>query len=306
MVNYLLELERHGIDTYGMYGVDNVRVLCPFHGDEEPSAEVHTTRGKFYCFSCRKVASFAEFLAEVKGVPVADVRRMLLESERVSHVVENLEDFFFGGEEVEPVRYFKRAWFERTFRPIDGTPGEAYMRSRKLSIDILHTFGVRWGEHDEWEDRVIIPVRNTRGKLVTWAGRHVDGGIPKTRKPQSGREALFGLDVLLSGPGRLPYLILVEGEIDCMWLQQCGVPAVSTMGTSGITDQQAVLLYRHARRVVFAYDNDRAGRDATAAGIEAVRRYVPAFSVRLPEGRDPNDLSAAEVKKIFGKKFISE
>lgn len=311
--DYSIELERHGIDTFGYTDnkQDNIWVICPFHGDENPSAEVHVTRGTFYCFSCHSTSSFAGYLAKEKGISLEEARRLLAEEERVQNILDNLDEFFFAGvAEQEKVRYIKRAWFEKKFKPIEGTPGERYMKKRKLFIETLQAFNVRWGEWDDetehvWDDRVIIPVYTDKGKLLTWAGRHIDGGVPKTRKPHSGRATLFGLWNLVKGlqGKRLPYLAPVEGEIDAMWLQQCGVLAVSTMGTSDITDAQMALFYRYAERVVFSYDNDRAGRLATAVGVPKLRKLLPCYSVRLPEGKDPNELTVKEVRGIYSRIF---
>lgn len=299
-MDYIDELSRQGIDTHGEAGPNNVFVECPFDAHDDITGEIRIEDGFFYCFSCKRGVSFAEFLAEAKGISVEEARRIVKEAERVEHVVENLDEVFFGDVAEEPLKFYKRSGFLEKFPDIEGTPGQEYLEGRKLTLETMKAFGLRWGTEDEWEDRVILPVYNEVGKLVTWAGRHIDGGYPKTRKPRSGRSALYGLQNIYRPGERLSYLMPVEGEIDCMWLQQCGILAVSTMGTAALTDDQVRLLYQNAALVIFSYDNDKAGRAATALGIERMRRVMPAYSIRLPKDRDPNDLVVEEVAKIYG------
>lgn len=303
-MNYQDELEKYDIETFGPMGEDNVKVLCPFHGDSNPSGEVHLSRGTFYCFSCHESASFTMYLSKTLDISYEEALAMTTEAERAESVLEDIEEIIFEEYDEEPFRYYSRKWFFEKFRPVLGTPGELYLRHRCIQRNSMQLFDVRWGETDEWEDRVIIPVYDWNGRLVTWVGRTVHGGVsPKTRKPRSGLMTLFGLNVLLAGSRRrhFPNLIIQEGEIDAMWTQQCGHRAVSTMGTSRLTARQVALLSRYADNAIFCYDNDPAGRYATGKGIQQLSEILPAYSVRLPVGKDPNDLTVDELNDCMKK-----
>ena len=302
-MNYQDELEKQGIETHGMLGEDNVSVLCPFHGDTEPSGEVHISRGTFYCFSCQASASFPKYLAEALGITYREAVERVGDAERADSVLDEIEELFEDAVE-EPFRYYQQKWFHDKFPPVIGTPGEEYMRGRKIVREMLRRFDIRWGTEGKWKDRVIIPVYDWNGKLVTWAGRHTGDAQPKTRKPRSGLRTLFGLNMLLKRRprGLFNRLIIQEGEIDSIWSQQCGYPAVSTMGTAKLTAEQLCLIQKYADTVVFCYDSDEAGRKATARGVHDLREIAPAYSVRLPRGKDPNDLSGDELSRVLCRK----
>jgi len=302
MRDYVEELERHGVETYGDRGRENVSVTCPFHGDDDVCAEVHKFNGVFHCFKCKKTTGFVEFLAESLDIDADTAGRRV--NEFVMPDVSDIERGIFGeDDESDEVKYYSVKSFHKTFRSVIGTEGEEYLRGRGITRASMKWFDVRYGESDEWTDRVILPVYNEEGKLLTWTGRLVYEPVrnePKTRKPSSGRSALYGLwEILRRAPGKQPYLILVEGEIDSLYMQQLGFRAVSTMGTSSLTDDQTFLLYRYSKRTVFSYDNDPAGRLATTTGLSKVIKLMPTYNVRLPKGCDPNDLDKAQLKNIY-------
>jgi len=145
---------------------------------------------------------------------------------------------------------------------------------------------------------VVFPIYTPEGKLLTWGGRTVNGGIPKTRKKRSGRATLYGLWEL-QAESRLDYLILVEGEFDCMYLQQCGYNAVSAMGTATLADKQVGLIKRYAKRAIISYDGDSAGIIGAKATEKILKEVLPTYRVKVPKGSDPNELAVEAVKKLY-------
>ncbi|HKA99708.1 MAG TPA: toprim domain-containing protein, partial [Methyloceanibacter sp.] len=89
-------------------------------------------------------------------------------------------------------------------------------------------------------------------------------------------------------------LIVVEGYMDVIALQQAGfVNTVATLGTA-FTERQMELLWQLAAEPVVCFDGDRAGEAAAARAIDRMlpnlregRSFRFAF---LPEGSDPDDL----------------
>ena len=110
-------------------------------------------------------------------------------------------------------------------------------------------------------------------------------------------------------------MILVEGEFDAIYLQQFGLNAVSTMGTSGLTDFQLSLLLKYAANVIISYDGDSAGRKATygkklksgkikIGSYDKLKDLMPVEIVTLPEERDPNSLNGQSVLLIYEEYII--
>jgi DNA primase len=72
------------------------------------------------------------------------------------------------------------------------------------------------------------------------------------------------------------------------------------MGTAKLTEEQITFLKRHAKMAVWSYDADNAGRRAQKVAVGTLKKIMPCVEIFLPESKDPNELSADEVQKIYG------
>ena len=158
------------------------------------------------------------------------------------------------------------------------------------------------GVYDFFRNRIMFPVRDTRGRVITFGGR-VMPGDDDPRKYLNGRETplfhkgrnLYGLyEAKQSAKSALPYLIVVEGYMDVVMLAQHGIrEVVATLGTA-TTSEHLSLLFKSTSKVVFCFDGDRAGR---SAGWRALEQALPevhegreCLFMFLPEGHDPDTL----------------
>ena len=300
-MNYQKVLERKGIETFGGAGESDFLINCPFHDDQKPSCEVHRYEGIFYCFGCGKSGSFAKLIAEISGVSIGEAKKQLLEADNVDVVVDEINRAL-DGEKQKKIEYFSVKSFHKIFPKVMGTLGEGYLKTRKLSRNIIERFDLRWGESGVMKERGILPIYTTKGKLLTYAGRAAkDGMQPKSRKARSAGKALYGLyELIREKKGRLPYLIICEGEFDAMWLQQNGWNGVSSMGTAVLTEDQVALIRRHSELAVVSFDGDNAGRRAQKVAVRSLREILPTIEVAMPEGKDPNELSAKNLEVLYG------
>src|SRR3546814_5778064 len=126
----------------------------------------------------------------------------------------------------------------------------------------------REGAYDRFRNRVMFPIRDTRGRVIGFGGRTLANdpakylNSPETVLFHKGRN-LYGLyEARTATTGALPYLIVVEGYMDVVMLAQHGITqAVGTLGTA-TTREHVQLLFKSAPQIVFCFDGDRAGRDA--------------------------------------------
>jgi DNA primase len=153
--------------------------------------------------------------------------------------------------------------------------------------------------------RVMFPIRDARGRVISFGGRIMGDGQPKyLNGPEtalfSKRRTLYGLDLAKpdlarsakrTDAGRRQGLVVVEGYMDVIALSQAGFPAVAPLGTA-ITAEQLDALWQPDARPVFCFDGDAAGRKAGRRAIAlALPRLAPERSlgiVVLPEGEDPD------------------
>jgi DNA primase len=133
--------------------------------------------------------------------------------------------------------------------------------------------------YDRFRGRLMIPIRDEKGRTVGFGSRSLDGSEPKyMNSPQTaifdkGR-LLFGLDRARNTIRNERSSVLVEGYMDVIGTHQAGFTnVVAGMGTS-LTEDQFRMLKRLARRIVLALDPDAAGERAVLRGIDVARESL--------------------------------
>jgi DNA primase len=166
--------------------------------------------------------------------------------------------------------------------------------------------------YDRFRDRLMFPIRDSRGRVLAFGGRIIDQGEPKyLNSPETmlfhkGRE-LYGLYEARQSRTALRRLLVVEGYMDVARLHQAGVSyAVATLGTA-TTPEHLRRIFKLVSEVVFCFDGDRAGR---AAAWRALGNALPEArdgrQIRflfLPEGHDPDSLVGEEGREAFERRL---
>lgn len=159
--------------------------------------------------------------------------------------------------------------------------------------------------YDTFRNRCMFPILNLKGKPVAFGGRVMDDSKPKyLNSPETPifnkRQLLFALYQALSEIRRTRQVIMVEGYMDAISLHAHGVTnAVASLGTA-FTIEQARLLKRYADEVVFSYDMDAAGQNATRRALEiAGTTGLKMRVLHLSEGKDPDEF----VNKYGGEAY---
>ena len=109
--------------------------------------------------------------------------------------------------------------------------------------------------------------------------------------------SLFNIDKAAPASREAERVIVVEGQMDVIALDQAGIgEAVAPLGTA-LTEGQLGLLWRLSPAPLLCFDGDAAGQKAA---IRAALRALPAVGpgrslgfVTLPAGQDPDDLLRA-------------
>lgn len=159
--------------------------------------------------------------------------------------------------------------------------------------------------YDTFRNRCMFPILNLKGKPVAFGGRVMDDSKPKyLNSPETPifnkRQLLFALYQALPEIRRTRQVIMVEGYMDAISLHAHGVTnAVASLGTA-FTIEQARLLKRYADEVVFSYDMDAAGQNATRRALEiAGTTGLKMRVLYLSEGKDPDEF----VNKYGGEAY---
>ncbi|MGH8505394.1 MAG: DNA primase [Stenotrophobium sp.] len=320
VVGARVELKRAGKELRG---------LSPFSHEKTPSFFVSPAKQMFFDFSSGKNGNAIGFLMEYDRLSFVEA------VEELAHQagVEVPRESGHGGERLVldgPLDALAAA--QRFFREQlrHHAPAIDYLKKRGITGETAKRFGIGYapeswdaltrfypdpahalaagmliqrdgggGAYDRFRNRVMFPIRDTRGRVIAFGGRTLGDdpakylNSPETPLFHKGRN-LFGLYEAKQSDSKLPYLIVVEGYMDAVMLSQYGlVEAVATLGTA-TTREHLTLLFKSTSRVVFCFDGDRAGR---AAAWRALDQALPEIHegrecvfMFLPDGHDPDTL----------------
>jgi DNA primase len=148
-----------------------------------------------------------------------------------------------------------------------------------LVIDKVDEDGGNRKRYDRFRERIMFPIKNTKGQVIAFGGRVLDHGEPKyLNSPETplfskGFE-LYGLFEARQAIRDAGYVLVTEGYMDVVALAQMGFPqAVATLGTACTTNHVQKLL-RQTDTVIFSFDGDKAGRRAARRALEACLPHV--------------------------------
>lgn len=152
------------------------------------------------------------------------------------------------------------------------------------------------GYFAKFRGRLMMPIRDERGRLVAFGGRVIGQGQPKYINSGdtplfTKSRVLFGLDRAREAISKQRHAVLVEGYFDVVACHRAGVPlAVAPMGTA-LADDQVALLKRYADKVTLLLDSDEAGQKAAERSAELLEKAGVAVRVaRMGAGDDPDSL----------------
>lgn len=311
---------------------------CPFHSEKTPSCTIFPDTQSFYCFGCgaggdvitwiRRIENLefpdaVKFLAEKSGLQIPNDR----EAERRAHLrtqvlAINREAANF---------YFRNLISGKDRRGLD------YLISRKLKPETIRKYGLGYAPdswtaltdyllakgfeeeelivanvshrsnknnlYDSFRCRVMFPIIDTRGTVIGFGGRVMDESQPKylntAKTPvfDKGRN-LFSLN--FAKDSNTTYMILAEGYMDVIAINQAGFSnVVATLGTA-ITPEQARKLTQYAKEIIIAYDSDGAGQQATQKAINRFSEVgIPTRILHMTDAKDPDEY----IKKFGAERF---
>jgi len=215
------------------------------------------------------------------------------------------------------IGYASDSWNEVLRRFGAGEREQAALQAAGLIVERERAAGGSGGSsgegyYDRFRDRLMFPIRDTRGRVIGFGGRVLGSGEPKyLNSPETalfhkGKE-LYGLYETRLARRPLRRLLVVEGYMDVVRLHQAGVTdAVATLGTA-TTPEHLRRAFRLVSEVVFCFDGDRAGR---AAAWRALQQALPEARegrelrfLFLPDGEDPDSLVGREGGEQFAARL---
>ena len=324
------------------------RACCPFHNEKTPSFYVNDDKGFYHCFGCSAHGDAIRWMTDQRGLPFIDAVKELAQAAGM----EMPEQDRRSAEKAERAKGLHEAredaarWFGERLQGIEGAEARALLKKRGIGEEVARAFGMgfapdsrgklkdalkAYGDpmlveaglliavdnkepYDRFRGRLMIPIRDVRGRTIAFGGRIIGDGEPKyLNSPETplfdkGR-TLYNLDRAQAAARKAGRIIAVEGYMDVIALAQAGFgEAVAPLGTA-LTEHQLERLWRMAETPLLCFDGDSAGQKAA---LRAAHRAMPMLQpgrslafVTLPDGMDPDDLvraqGAAAFEALLGK-----
>lgn len=315
-----MQLKHRGRDLVG---------LCPFHGEKTPSFHIRTENGLFHCFGCGVGGDVITFVMKIENLDYMEAVKFLAQRAGMSMPEDDYDDSLskLRTRIYEANREAARFFYQKLISK-EGSEGLAYLRGRGLADTTIRHFGLGFapderfalGNHlrsrgftenemiaanlvfksrsgnsvlDRFYNRVMFPIIDVRGNVIAFGGRIMSDRKPKylnTSDTLVFNKSLNLFSLNNAKNSKSDALILCEGYMDVISLNQAGFTnAVATLGTA-LTADQAALMKRYCKEVIICYDADEAGQKATARAIDILRRAgLIVRVITIPDGKDPDE-----------------
>ena len=293
--------------------------FCPFHANTRtPAFVVFPDTQSWHCFGeCNEGGDIFNFMMKKNGWDFPEALRRLAERagvqlqprtpqqeekkeehERLRGLLEDAVMFFRHNlYNTEPGKIaldylYQRKLTDETieafglgYAPNSWEATTAYFKSKGYNEEALLAAGLvserdSGGVYDRFRHRMMIPIRDHRGRMAGFGARTLDpDGVPKyLNSPQTAlfdkRTILYGLDKAKKAIRAKDKVVIVEGYMGVIAPHQHGFSnVVATMGTA-LTDDHLQRIKRYTKRIVLAMDSDAAGAKAALRGLEIAREAL--------------------------------
>lgn len=303
----------------------NFKALCPFHSEKNPSFFVFPDQQTWHCFgACNTGGDVFAFIMKKEGVDFGLALRLLAqragivlsepteaekvkdkETERLFEINELISEYYHhlllnttAGERarsylnsreitLETIRKFQLG-----FSPDDWEAGKDFLINKGYEQKTLVDIGLiiekeGGGSYDRFRNRLMFPIRDTKGRVIGFGARVLDDSQPKyTNSPQTvlfdKGSNFYGIDKAKAIIRREDSAIIVEGYMDVLAAHQNGWQnVVASMGIA-LTEKQVNILKRLTKNITLALDADIAGEEATLRSGEILARSLDRKAIPVP------------------------
>lgn len=225
-----------------------VKVVCPFHDDSDPSMHINTEKGLFNCFVCGAGGTEIDFISKIEGISLGDAHALKAELSTSPY----------------------RDWDLIQYPNLIADP---------VFIQKVYDMGLS----DKTINDLKLGVEEIRGHKVLAFPVFFNGALVDVRRYNFDKTSL---PKLLANPSSKPkngYVIpydlwkddsretyLMEGEKDMAIARELGLNAITLTGGAKALPNKFVLNAFKDREITICYDNDEAGRE----GAQSVGEFL--------------------------------
>jgi DNA primase len=320
------------------------KACCPFHNEKTPSFTVNDDKHFYHCFGCGAHGDAIRFLTDHRGMVFMDAVKELAAKAGMDVPAPDpkAKEQAERSATLTDVMAEVARWYTEQLNGLAGAEARDYLKRRGIDAGTAQRFALgfapdnrttlkraleKLGEdrlvetgmlirpdegakesYDRFRGRLMIPIRDARGRVIGFGGRIMGQGEPKyLNSPQTvlfdkGR-TLYNLDRAGPASRTAKRLIVVEGYMDVIALDRAGISEVVAPNGTALTEGQLERLWRLDPSPILCFDGDSAGqRAATRAAEKALPKVGPDRTLTfapLPAGQDPDDIIREGSREAF-------
>ncbi len=308
----------------------NYTALCPFHAEDTPSFYIFPETQTYHCFGCNAHGDVINFIKEYenmsfiealkKAASIAGVKLDLDIKSKPKEIELNEVYSKITNENLLNLKRDHKVWkflqkreiSENTIREFElgyssGKEVEKALDESMFEEKMAEDIGLFNNKREFFYNRLIIPIKDSNGQVVGFAGRAVDEDTkPKYVNTKENRffkksKIMYLFDKSKKYIQENDMVIITEGFFDAIAMHNSGYKNTVAVLGSTLTKDHAFELMKKTNKVITMFDMDSAGEKATISAIETLFPKNFQIAVAKYEAKDPDDL----IKKT-GKKNLAE
>ena len=313
----------------------NHKALCPFHTEKTPSFIINPERQTWHCFgACGVGGDVIELVIKIEKINFSEALKILAQRAGVQL---NNNSGLDKNSRLYEINFEACEFYKAQLELPEGKKAKEYIDKRGINDEASETFEFGFSpntnsnlvskltsigfkeieiiqsglaikrENNQVRDffygRLMIPIKNSNGRVIGFGARVLDDTNPKYINTPSTpifdkKSVLFGLSLASKGIRDDNSVVVVEGYLDVITAHQFGFKnVVASMGTA-LTANQVGSLKSRTNNFVLAMDSDSAGREAVLRSLRNTYRVferqlgqkseVNLSVVMMPGGKDPD------------------
>jgi len=255
------------------------------HGDQTPSAYIHSTGASWSCYSCNIGGTIVNLVAAARTISKDSARLALYDYADIASSA--TEGRFPAARQVfrhspfpsppppppppppaDPSVHHYLHITQAALQESLALPAHTYLAGRGIPLTLAIKTGIGFAPPGEWpnlrgsgQPRLIAPLTTPDGILLNLYGRStIDCHKSLRHDFLEGPKGLFNAITLTA-----PTVVLTEAVFDALTVLAAGYPAAALCGLS-LRDEWWPLIT--SQRIIIAFDADHAGQARTAALLE--------------------------------------
>ncbi len=312
--------------------------LCPFHQEKSPSFTVNEERQIYKCFGCGEAGDIIDFVMKMEHLTFPEGLQLLADRAGVILDKRKTPIQYAQEKDEKSRLYQINRLAADVFHKIllehpKAAAAREYLASRGLTSETIKTFHLGFapagnrmepsvlqrflaqrgfnstetkkaGSPERFTNRLMFPLWDALGNPIGFTGRALDPNdqpkylnTPETPLFKKSR-ILYPLAHAKDAIKLTGRVVMVEGQMDVLLAHQLGTKGVVATSGTALTTEHLEIVRRYTTKVLFSFDADGAGIEATRkAVLLAYDLELEPSVVRLPKGyKDLGELALVDPK----------